>query len=180
MLLPVTSTARQLSTGNAKATKRLYNWICTPPRHRCFSSSNCRRTQESIKEEAENGRPAIYYHMQSDPAGNGQRWALSFLPEPPKGLGTTNSIIGYIPVTSTAHGPSLDDFQENESFKHLLHDAVKRALKECKDDIIASEAIVRGGGWLHINGKPLLVNMRGIVNSGASRRSTCDPRSGQD
>jgi hypothetical protein len=109
---------------------------------RWLSSSGAAATGEPLADP-------LHYHPL--PADSPRLLALSFIDRPPISA-QSRTTIGHLPLFADGREPSLADFVENAAFKDVLHEAIREAINE-GDERIVAEAQGRVEGWINLTGQ---------------------------
>ncbi|KZV75644.1 hypothetical protein PENSPDRAFT_646940 [Peniophora sp. CONT] len=122
--------------------------------YRPFSMS-ARTLQEQQTTFPDPERADLWYHLFEPPtpaSGTHRVFAVSLASTPPP-TPSSSTIIGWLPAepNSGRQEAGLNDFVENATFRHVLHDAIKQGLAEGVDDIQVHGALQLREGWMHIN-----------------------------
>ncbi|KAH9947809.1 hypothetical protein B0H21DRAFT_691362 [Amylocystis lapponica] len=101
-------------------------------------------------------RPDLFYHLFEPPtplSSSVPVFALSFIAQRPSSA-NSSAVIGWLPASAPgdADDAGLNDFVENETFRHVLHEAIRSALRDNADDIQMNAALQTQQGWMHIHG----------------------------
>jgi hypothetical protein len=110
--------------------------------HRWLSSSGAAAMAEPLADP-------LHYHPL--PADSPRLLALSFIDRPPISA-QSRTTIGHLPLFADGREPSLADFVENAAFKDVLHEAIREAISE-GDERIVAEAQGRVEGWINLTGQ---------------------------
>ncbi|KAF7440032.1 hypothetical protein PC9H_000373 [Pleurotus ostreatus] len=121
--------------------------IPEPQRTRLLSSA-----PSTSKIFSDPDRSDLFYHLIQPPnpvSSSNPVYAVSFI-STELSLLDSKAVMGWVPAGIEGE-VSLIGFQENASFKEILHEAIRKGLQEGVDDIQINGALQTHSGWMHVH-----------------------------